>query len=145
MARKQRSQDPQITVSALKCRPRWAVLLWYSSLWFKIAESKWNLSCHWEFIAAFRYLIRGKFPLVCHHPPQTGHRAEQRHSQPDPQVPLSFGAEHQNHTQRPATDKDTQVRNDGRETERPLFWFLCHFSNCSLLYGQEGTKEDFHE
>ncbi len=58
---------------------------------------------------ASHYLIWGKFPLVSHHPPQAGHRAEQRHSQPDPQVPLSFSAEHQNHTQRPAADKETQT------------------------------------
>lgn len=84
--------------------------------WFKIGKSKRNLGLRCVFIPALCYLVWGNFPLVSHHPPQAGHRAKQRHSQPDPQVPLSFGAEHQNHTQRPATDEDTQSGTVGNRT-----------------------------
>lgn len=72
------------------------------------------------------YLVWWKFPFICNSPPQAGHRAKQRHGQANPQEPLPLGAEHQNHTQRPATRK---WHNDGRqEIEELLFSFTADFS-----------------
>lgn len=65
------------------------------------------LTLLWVCITA--YLVRGKFPFVSSHPPQTSHRPKQRHSHFDPQVPLSFIAKHQNHMQHPESNEKTHM------------------------------------
>lgn len=73
------------------------------------------------------YLIWRNFPFVRHHPPQAGHRAKQGHGQPDPQVPLPFGTEHQSHTHRSA-GRNTHT---GNQRWQPLFWFCAIFSSAA--------------
>lgn len=92
--------------------------------------------------AASCYLVWGKFPFVSNHPSQTGHRAKQRHSQPDPQIPLSFGAEHQNHTQQPATKKrETQSGMRGNKT--PSTFSLVLLLTVASSTARKGQKKTF--
>lgn len=89
----------------------------------------------------FFYLVWGKLPLISHHPPQAGHGAKQRHSQPDPQVPLSFGAEHQNHTQRPAKDEERQSGTVGNRAASVLI--SVPFLTAASATARKGQKKTF--
>lgn len=93
------------------------------------------------FTHALSYLVWGKFPLISHHPPQASHRAKQRHSHPDPQVPLSFGAEHQNHTQRPVIDEDTQSGTVGNRAGSILI--SVPFPTAAYSTARKGQKKTF--
>lgn len=74
------------------------------------------------------YLVHGELALVSNHSPQAGHRAEQRNSQSHAQIPLSFCAKDQNHTERPATRKHTSAT-------------LTQHVICDV---QKATKEECH-